>query len=69
MGTLLPHRKKVPEKGDENIGNYSNIEYTYFYRKKVPEKGDENVQPMLNTTFSIIEKRSPRKGTKTFFEN
>ena len=35
------------------------------FEKKVPEKGDENVRIYAHQSFSQLEKKSPRKGTKT----
>ena len=64
---LKSYWKKVPEKGDENLIYFSSITALSTNWKKVPEKGDENLLPhqMPCRRSGIIEKKSPRKGTKT----
>ena len=62
--------KKVPEKGDENRSHDESGQLRASYWKKVPEKGDENHSTAnLELTHFLLEKRFPRKGTKTFHEN
>ena len=59
------HWKKVPKKGDENSHSGFHFPLNGDW-KKVPKKGDENNLTTLPLAVAnCIERKSPRKGTKT----
>ena len=60
--------KKVPKKGDEKV-IFSIVCSSLSYWKKVPKKGDEkNLFCRSNVDrHVVIERKSPRKGTKSFY--
>ena len=56
--------KKSPSKGTKTFCHASPALSSCI--EKIPEKGDENIHaPVSLTHVFTIEKRSPRKGTKT----
>ena len=59
--------KKVPEKGDENFGQFGDVDNSFnILKKRSPRKGTKTIVVfVIIIIFAILKKRSPRKGTKT----